>query len=116
MFERVGFDPGNRLTQQGDQADAAHLIIDGHAEVILETPSGSVIVATVGTNEIVGEVGILGNAAARATVHAKDRLIALRIPKEPFIRIVRAFPIIAVSIMQELGQRLGRRKGNCSEY
>ena len=57
MFERVGFDPGNRLTQQGDQADAAHLIIDGHAEVILETPSGPMIVATVGTNEIVGEVG-----------------------------------------------------------
>jgi CRP-like cAMP-binding protein len=116
MFERVGFDPGNRLTQQGDQADAAHLIIDGHAEVIIETPSGPLIVATVGTNEIVGEVGILGNAPRGATVHAKDRLIALRIPKEPFMRIVRAFPIIAVSIIQGLAQRLGRRKGNCSEY
>ena len=115
MFERVGFDPGNRLTQQGDQADAAHLIIDGHAEVILETPSGPVIVATVGTNEIVGEVGILGSAPRAATVRAKDRLIALRIPKEPFMRMVREFSTIAVSIMQGLAQRLGLRKGNCSE-
>jgi CRP/FNR family cyclic AMP-dependent transcriptional regulator len=41
MCERVGFDPGNRLMQQGDLADAAYLIIDGHAEVILETSSGA---------------------------------------------------------------------------
>jgi hypothetical protein len=31
MCERVGFDPGNRLMQQGDLADATYLIIDGHA-------------------------------------------------------------------------------------
>ena len=116
MCERVGFDPGKRLMQQGDLADAAYLIIDGHAEVILETSSGPVIVATVGTTEIVGEVGILGNALRTATVRAKDRLIALRIPKEPFMRMVREFPTIAVSIMQELAQRLHRSNGNFSEY
>jgi len=109
MCERVGFEPGNLLMQQGDLADAAYLIIDGHAEVILETPSGPVIVATVGSNEIVGEVGILGNAPRAATVRAKDRLIALRIPKEPFMRMLREFPTVAVSIMQELAQRLHRR-------
>jgi CRP/FNR family transcriptional regulator, cyclic AMP receptor protein len=113
MCERVGFDPGNRLMQQGDLADAAYLIIDGHAEVILETPDGLVIVATLGANEIVGEMGILGNARRAATVRAKDRLIALRIPKEPFMRMVRQFPTVAVSIMQELAQRLGRSNGNC---
>jgi CRP-like cAMP-binding protein len=74
-----------------------------------------VIVATVGTNEIVGEVGILGSAPRGATVRAKDRLIALRIPKEPFMRMVREFPTIAVSIIQDLARRLGRRNGNCSE-
>jgi CRP/FNR family cyclic AMP-dependent transcriptional regulator len=114
MCERVGFDPGNRLMQQGDLADAAYLIIDGHAEVILETPSGPVIVATLGANEIVGEVGILGNAPRAATVRAKDRLIALRISKEPFMRMVREFPTVAVSIMQELAQRLHRSNGDCA--
>jgi CRP-like cAMP-binding protein len=116
MCERVGFDPGNRLMQQGDLADAAYLIIDGHAEVILETPSGPVIVATLGANEIVGEVGILGNAPRAATVRAKDRLIALRISKEPFMRMVREFPTVAVSIMQELAQRLHRSNGDCGDH
>jgi CRP/FNR family cyclic AMP-dependent transcriptional regulator len=106
MSERVGFDPGKQLMRQGDQADAAYLIIEGHADVILETPAGPVIVATLGANEIVGERGILGNVPRVATVRAKDRLIALRISKEPFMRMVREFPNMAISIMQELAFRL----------
>ena len=107
MSERVGFDAGKRLMQQGDPAAAAYLIIEGQAEVILETPAGPVIVvATLGANEIVGEMGILCNVPRNATVRAKDRLIALRISKEPFMRMVREFPTMAVSIMQELAQRV----------
>jgi CRP/FNR family transcriptional regulator, cyclic AMP receptor protein len=106
MSERVGFDPGKRLMRQGDAADAAYLIIEGHAEVILETPAGPVIVATLGANQSVGEMAILGNVPRNATVRAKDRVIALRISKEPFMRMVREFPSMAVSIMQELAQRL----------
>ena len=64
------------------------------------------VVATLGANEIVGEMGILGNVPRTATVRAKDRLIALRISKEPFMRMVREFPNMAVSIMQELAHRL----------
>jgi len=106
MSERVGFDAGKRLVQQGDPADAAYLIIDGHAEVILETPAGPVVVATLGANETVGEMGILGDVPRNATVRAKDRVIVLRISKDPFMRMVREFPNMAVSIMRELAQRL----------
>jgi CRP/FNR family transcriptional regulator, cyclic AMP receptor protein len=84
--------------------------------VILETPNGPVMVATLGANVIVGEMGILGNAPRAATVRAKDRLIALRISKEPFMRMVREFPTVAVSIMQELVQRLHRRNGEFGEH
>jgi CRP/FNR family transcriptional regulator, cyclic AMP receptor protein len=106
MSERVGFDPGKLLMRQGDPADAAYLIIEGDVEVVLETPAGQFVVATLGANEIVGDMGILGNVPRAATVRAKDRVIALRISKEPFMRMVREFPNMAVSIMQELAQRL----------
>ncbi len=46
MSERVGFDPGKLIMRQGDPADAAYLIIEGHAEVFAETPAGPVILAT----------------------------------------------------------------------
>jgi len=106
MSERVGYDPGKIMMRQGDPGDAAYLIIDGQAEVIVETPAGPVTVDMLGANEIVGEIAILCNVPRAATVRAKNRLIALRIPKDTFIRMVREFPTMAVAIMQELAQRL----------
>ena len=106
MSERVGFDSGKLLMRQGDPADAAYLIIEGDVEVVLETPAGQFVVATIGANEIVGDMGILGNSPRAATVRAKDRVIALRISKEPFMRMVREFPNMAVFIMQVLAHRV----------
>ena len=106
MSERVGFDAGKILCRQGDPADAAYLIIDGDAEIILEGPAGPITVATLGANEIVGEIGILCDVPRNATVRAKKRLVALRIAKDPFVRMVREFPNMSVSIMRELAHRL----------
>src|SRR6266568_3045873 len=100
MSERVGFDDGRFLCHQGDPADAAYLIIEGEADIILEGPGGPMTVATLGANDIVGDV------PRNASVRAKGRMVALRIAKDPFMRMVREFPSMAVSIMQELAQRL----------
>jgi CRP-like cAMP-binding protein len=106
MSERVAFDAGKMLMRQGDPGDAAYLIIDGQAEVVFDTASGPVVVATLGANEIVGEMAILCDVPRAATVRAKDRLVTLRISKEPFMRMVREFPNMAISIMRELALRL----------
>jgi CRP/FNR family cyclic AMP-dependent transcriptional regulator len=106
MSERVGFDHGKFVCRQGDQADAAYLIIEGEAEIILEGPAGPITVATLGANDIVGEMAILGEVPRNASVRAKGRLVTLRIAKDPFMRMVREFPSMAVSIMQELAHRL----------
>jgi CRP/FNR family transcriptional regulator, cyclic AMP receptor protein len=114
MSERVAFDPGKRLFRQGDPGDAAYLIIAGEAEVSAETPAGPLVLATLGANEIVGEMAILGNVPRAATVSAKGRLITLRISKEPFMRMVREFPSMAVAMMQELAERLAATNNQLS--
>ena len=106
MSERVGFDDGKLLCRQGDPGDAAYLIIEGEVEIVLEGPAGPLTVATIGANEIVAEMAILCDAPRNASVRAKGRVVALRISKEPFMRMVREFPAMAVSIMRELAQRL----------
>jgi len=106
VSERVGFDDGKIVCRQGDPGDAAYLIIDGEADIVLEGPAGPVTVATLGANDLVGEMSILTSQPRNATVRAKGRLIALRIGKDPFMRMVREFPSMAVSIMQELAHRV----------
>src|SRR5580692_3559317 len=106
MSERVGFDAGKILFHQGDGADAAYLIIEGEAAIIVNSPSGPITLATLGANDIVGEMAILCDVPRTATVQAKGRLVALRIAKDPFMRMVREFPNMAVSIMRELAHRL----------
>src|SRR6202034_2855213 len=106
MSERVGFDDGKILCRQGDPGDAAYLIIDGEVDIVLEGPAGPITVATLGANEIVGDMAILTRAPRAATMRAKGRLVALRIAKDPFMRMVREFPNMAVSIMQELAHRV----------
>lgn len=114
MSERVAFDDGKQLFRQGDPGDAAYLIIEGEAEVVAETSAGPVVLATLGANEITGEMAILGNVPRSATVRAKGRLVTLRISKDPFMRMVREFPSIAVAMMQELAERLAANNNQLS--
>jgi CRP/FNR family transcriptional regulator, cyclic AMP receptor protein len=106
VSERVGFDDGKIVCRQGEAGDAAYLIIEGEADIVLEGPAGPVTVATLGANDLVGEMSILTSEPRNATVRAKGRLTALRIGKDPFMRMVREFPSMAVSIMQELAHRV----------
>ena len=106
MSDRVGFDDGKFLCRQGDPGDAAYLIIEGEVDIVLEGAAGSLTVATIGANEMVAEMAILCEAPRAASVRAKGRVTALRISKDAFMRMVREFPAMAVSIMRELAHRL----------
>ncbi len=103
---RIAFEPGEPLFRQGEPGDAAFIIIDGEAEVAVDTPDGAMTVATVGPNDIVGEIAILCDVPRTATVTAKTRLTAMRIAKELFFELVNQFPEIAIAIMRELAHRL----------
>ncbi|MDH3233985.1 MAG: Crp/Fnr family transcriptional regulator [Alphaproteobacteria bacterium] len=106
--ERVAYEPGQELFRQGDDGDAAYIIIGGEADIIIETDSGPFKVATFKRNDIVGEIAILCDVPRTATVLVKEKLETLVISKELFYRLVLEFPQIAVEIMRELAQRLER--------
>ena len=106
MSERVGFDPGKALCRQGDPADAAYLIIEGEADILVDTPSGPLKLATLGANDIVGEMAILGDVPRTATVQARTDVTALVIAKDQFFRMITEFPQMAIEIMRELAHRL----------
>lgn len=107
--ERVHFAEGQRFFTQGDASDAAYVILSGEAEVSLDTPSGgSVKVAVLGANALVGEMGILSDAHRSATITAVGTATALRIDRRVFLELLAQFPQIAIAVMRELATRLER--------
>jgi len=106
--ERISYDADQTLFNQGEIGDAAFIIIDGKADITIDSPQGPITVATVGRNDIIGEIAILCDVPRTASVKAKDKLETLVISKDLFFRLIMEFPQIAVEIMRELAQRLDR--------
>lgn len=104
--ERLTFGEGDTLFSQGDSGDAAFIIVDGEADVMIDTPDGPLTVAHFKKNDIVGEIAILTDVPRTATVRASTRLDTMVISKDLFFRLVMEFPQIAVEIMRELAKRL----------
>ncbi len=104
--ERLTYDAGQLLCSQGDMGDAAYIIVDGEASVLVDSAAGQIQVANLGRNDFVGEIAILCDVPRTATVKAESKVVALRISKDLFFRLVEEFPQMAVEIMRELAHRL----------
>lgn len=106
--ECLSFDDGEVLFNAGDPADYAYVIMEGQAEVIAETNTGGVVEATIGRNELFGEMAILNRAPRSATVRAKGMLRALRISGDVFIKLLSDNPDVSLAVMRMLSDRLAR--------
>jgi CRP/FNR family cyclic AMP-dependent transcriptional regulator len=104
--ERVAFEAGHVLFREGDMGDAAYIIMEGEADVLVDSPAGPVSVAILGHDAIVGEIAIMCDVPRTATVKARQRLVCLRISKELFLRLINEFPQMAVAVVRELALRL----------
>jgi CRP-like cAMP-binding protein len=106
--ERLSFNADQELFHQGDPGDALYIILDGEAEVLVDTPGGPIHVATVGRHGFFGDIAILCDVPRTATVKATQPLTTLRISKDLFFQLVTQFPQISIEIMRELAHRLER--------
>ena len=106
--ERLTFQSGQDLCVQGGDGDSAFIIIEGDADVIVDSPNGPMTVAAMGRNDVVGEIAILCDVPRTATVKAVTKVETLMISKELFFQLVNQFPSISIEIMRELARRVER--------
>ena len=69
--ERVQFAEGQRFFSQGDPSDAAYVILEGGASVLLTSPAGEIKIADLGRDALVGEMGILSETPRSASIVAE---------------------------------------------
>ncbi len=74
--DRVSYSAGQILFHQGDEGDAAYVILSGNADILVDSETGQIKVAEVEPNSIVGEIAILCDVSRTATVQAAGPLEA----------------------------------------
>ncbi|MCB1970592.1 MAG: cyclic nucleotide-binding domain-containing protein [Geminicoccaceae bacterium] len=105
--EHLEYDSGDVLFHQGDVGDAAYILLEGDADIMVDVPPDQRIkVASLGQNELVGEIAILCDVPRTATVIARSRLVTMRVSKDGFFNLVTQFPQVGMEIMHELASRL----------
>jgi CRP-like cAMP-binding protein len=113
--ERLTYTAGQILISQGDVGDAAYIIVDGEAEVLVGSPAGPLKVAVLKRNDIVGEIAILCDVPRIATVKAASELVTLKITKDVFLRMLTDFPEMGLEIMRVLADRLAKTTAELQE-
>ncbi|MGI9512036.1 MAG: cyclic nucleotide-binding domain-containing protein [Anderseniella sp.] len=104
--QHLTFMEGDMLFKQNDSGDAAYVVLCGNAEIIVKIDGSDVVVATLGENDIIGEIAILCDVPRTAGVRAATRLETLCIEKEQLLKLLKEFPAMAVDLMKVLAERL----------
>ena len=104
--ERVNFEPDQVIFRQGDTGDKAYVVIEGEVDVVLESEHGEKIVASLGANEIFGEMALLSKMPRTTTIRARTPVVLLSLSQDVFLRMVEENSEIAVAMMRVLAERL----------
>ena len=96
--------------RQGEPSTSIHFILGGAVRVERQRRSDarSVLLATLGKGEIVGEMGIMIDLPRSATVTAAEPTATLELDAASFDRAARAFPILHRVLAKLLSERLRR--------
>ncbi len=113
--DRVSYGAGDVLFEQGDDADAAYIVIRGSADVLVNTANGSTKVAELGVNSFVGDMAILSDMPRTATVKAAAPLDTLRIRKDHMLDMMKDSPVLAMAVLRELIERLAKTTADLTE-
>ena len=106
--ERLTYNAGQEIFHMGDPGDACYVVIDGQIDISVDRTNGkdTLLLSTVGANDIVGEIAIFGRVPRTATATAKTRVEVLRISADLFRSVIRENPDAAIELIRSLADRL----------
>jgi CRP/FNR family transcriptional regulator, cyclic AMP receptor protein len=103
------FAPQEVIFRQGDSGDGLFVIATGFLKVTFSGPTGtSTTLSVMGPNEMFGELSLLDGGPRSATVTAVTRSELLAIDREPFLKLFRSRPGVAIALVELVARRLRR--------
>lgn len=104
LADEVRYRAGERVVRQGQLGETFYVILEGEAKVV----RGGRTVARLRPGDFFGEISLLDGGPRTATVVAETPLVAVRIHRREFVRLVRAEPDVGVRVLAEVAQRIRR--------
>ncbi len=107
--------PGEVLFSEGDDADAAYLVISGRVRVLRQDRDGAIVepASEVGSGELIGEHALLADAPRDATVVAARRSQLARLPRSGFEALLLDHPATMLAVVRRL---VARQEDTRREY
>jgi anion transporter len=106
-LERVSYQSGEILFNQGDPGDSLFIITNGEARVfLLEHEKGEQEIRTMGPKECFGEMALLTGEPRSAGVQAVTELSALKLSRERFDNLLMKHHSLAIYFAGVLAKRL----------
>ncbi|HEU5067536.1 MAG TPA: SpoIIE family protein phosphatase, partial [Sphingomicrobium sp.] len=97
---------GAVLLRQGEPSDFAILLTEGTVEVVAETVSGEIRLASVAAPALLGEIGVIAGLPRTATIRALGPVRFLSVGKDVFNRLADDSPYILRHVVGRLGAQL----------
>ena len=111
--ERVSFAPAEDIIEEEGEPTSLYVILSGVVEVSKRLSDGEerVLAEIVADREqtVVGERGLLGGSGASATVRAKGRVEAVKIPRQTFRRMISEGRPAAFKLSYRIARLLANR-------
>ena len=105
--EALEFNSGEYLFKLNDHSDSVYVILEGEVDIIRDDdPDNVVTLATVGKNNLLGEMGVFMNLPRNASIVAREPVKTLKIPANRFLKLVTESPPAALEVMRQLSNKI----------
>lgn len=106
MSDIVVYRSGETLCEQGDTGDTAFFILNGIADIVINTQNGPLVAASLPELSLVGEIAMLCDVPRTAAVVAQTDMRVMIITREAFFNLMNEFPEVSMKVIRLLANRL----------
>lgn len=107
---------GEYIIRQGELGDRMFVIQDGEVEVLLESDNGVMVAATLGRDEIIGEMALFDREVRSASVRAKGRVRALAVDRKNLFARISENPTLAFRLIRTLCMRVRKLDHDLAQF
>lgn len=106
QLDELDYSEGSTIIKQGELGTSMYILVRGSADVIIDDK----IVATIGENDIFGELAALDPEPRSATIKTKKDSLVFRINNSVIYNLISEYPDVARGIIKILCNKIRTKK------